>query len=116
MTLHTPLNEETRGLIGERALGLMRSSAYLINCARGPIVDEAALVAALRDGSIAGAGLDVMESASPPAEHPMFGLDNVIVTPHVALHSCRSSRCWSWRCARPRPRWTCCRAGCRSSW
>ena len=90
VTVHTPLNEETRGLIGERALGLMRSSAYLINCARGPIVDEAALVAALRDGSIAGAGLDVMESASPPAEHPMFGLDNVIVTPHVAFLSQQS--------------------------
>ena len=90
VTVHTPLNKETRGLIDERAFGLMRSSAYLINCARGPIVDEPALYAALRDGSIAGAGLDVMESASPPEDHPMFGLDNVIITPHVAFLSQQS--------------------------
>ena len=90
VTVHTPLNDETRGLIEERAFGLMRASAYLINCARGPIVDEPALYAALRDGSIAGAGLDVMESASPPAEHPMFALDNVIITPHVAFLSQQS--------------------------
>ena len=90
VTVHTPLNDETRGLIGERELGLMKSSAYLINCARGPIVDEPALYAALRDGSIAGAGLDVMESAAPSPEHPMFALDNVIITPHVAFLSQQS--------------------------
>ena len=90
VTVHTPLNDETRGLIGERELGLMKSSAYLINCARGPIVDETALYAALRDGSIAGAGLDVMESAAPSPEHPMFALDNVIITPHVAFLSQQS--------------------------
>ena len=90
VTVHTPLNQETRGLIGARAFGLMRASAYLINCARGPIVDEPALYAALRNGSIAGAGLDVMESASPPADHPMFALDNVIITPHVAFLSQQS--------------------------
>ena len=90
VTVHTPLNEETRGLIGERALALMKPSSYLINCARGPIVDEAALYAALRDGSIAGAGLDVMESAAPSPEHPMFALDNVIITPHVAFLSQQS--------------------------
>ena len=90
VTVHTPLNDETRGLIDARALSLMKPSAYLINCARGPIVDETALYPALRDGVIAGAGLDVMESAAPPAEHPMFGLDNVIVTPHVAFLSQQS--------------------------
>ena len=90
VTVHTPLNDETRGLIGERAFARMKSSAYLINCARGPIVDEPALCAALRDGSIAGAGLDVMESATPPADHPIFALDNVIVTPHVAFLSQQS--------------------------
>ena len=90
VTVHTPLNEETRGLIGAAALGRMKESAYLINCARGPIVDEPALYAALRDGSIAGAGLDVMESAAPPADHPMFSLDNLIVTPHVAFLSQQS--------------------------
>ena len=92
VSLHTPLNPETRGLIGERALSLMKPTAYLINCARGPIVDESALYAALRDGRIAGAGLDVMESAAPPPEHPLFALDNVIVTPHIAFLSQQSVR------------------------
>ena len=92
VTVHTPLNEATRGLIDARALSLMRPAAYLINCARGPIVDETALYAALRDGVIAGAGLDVMESAAPPAGHPLFALDNVIVTPHIAFLSQQSVR------------------------
>lgn len=90
VTVHTPLNDETRGLIGAEALARMKPAAYLINCARGPIVDERALYAALRDGQIAGAGLDVMESAAPPADHPLFALDNVIVTPHVAFLSQQS--------------------------
>ena len=92
VTVHTPLNAATQGLIDGRALSLMKSSAYLINCARGPIVDETALYAALRDGVIAGAGLDVMESAAPPADHPLFALDNVIVTPHIAFLSQQSVR------------------------
>ena len=90
VTVHTPLNEQTRGLIGARAFGLMKPSAYLINCARGPIVDEPALLDALQSGAIAGAGLDVMESSAPPADHPMFALDNVIITPHVAFLSQQS--------------------------
>ena len=69
VTVHTPLNEETRGLIGRREFERMKPSAYIINCARGPIVDEPALGGALRAGQIAGAGLDVMESASPPVDH-----------------------------------------------
>ena len=92
VTVHTPLNAATQGLIDARALSLMKSSAYLINCARGPIVDESALYAALRDGGIAGAGLDVMESAAPPSNHPLFALDNVIVTPHIAFLSQQSVR------------------------
>ena len=90
VTVHTPLNEQTRALIGARAFGLMKPSAYLINCARGPIVDEPALLDALQSGAIAGAGLDVMESSAPPADHPMFALDNVIITPHVAFLSQQS--------------------------
>ena len=90
VTVHTPLNAATRSLIGARELALMKTSAYLINCARGPIVDEPALLAGLRNGDIAGAGLDVMESAAPPADHPIFTLDNVIVTPHVAFLSQQS--------------------------
>ena len=87
ISLHTPLNDETRGLISTAELALMKSSAFLINCARGPIIDEAALYVALRDGKIGGAGLDVMEQALPPADHPMFQLDNLLVTPHVGFLS-----------------------------
>ena len=90
VTVHTPLNDETRGLIGTAAFQRMKPSAYIINCARGPIIDEPALIDALRNGQIAGAGLDVMESSAPPADHPLFGMDNVIVTPHVAFLSQQS--------------------------
>ena len=90
VTVHTPLNEQTRGLVGAAEFQRMKSSAYIINCARGPIIDEPALIDALRGGQIAGAGLDVMESSAPPANHPLFGMDNVIVTPHVAFLSQQS--------------------------
>jgi D-3-phosphoglycerate dehydrogenase / 2-oxoglutarate reductase len=90
ITLHTPLNDETRGFIGARELALMKSSSFIINYARGPIVDESALYVALRDRKIAGAALDVMEQAGPPAEHPLFQLDNVLVTPHIAFLSQQS--------------------------
>ena len=90
VTVHTPLNAETRGLLGAAEFALMKSSAYVINCARGPIINEAALCDALRDGRIAGAGLDVMEETAPTAENPLFALDNVIVTPHVAFLSQQS--------------------------
>jgi D-3-phosphoglycerate dehydrogenase len=77
-----PLSAATRGLIGARELGLMKPSAYLINTARGPIVEEKALIAALASGRIAGAGLDVFEVEPTPADNPLLRLDNVIVTPH----------------------------------
>jgi len=92
ISLHTPLNDETRDLLGPEALDLMKPTAFIINCARGPIIDEKALYAALRDGKIGGAGLDVMEQAAPPADHPLFQLDNVLVTPHVAFFSQQSVR------------------------
>lgn len=92
VTLHSPLGDETRGMIGAAQLGRMKRSAFLINCARGPLIDEAALVEALSGGSIAGAGLDVLESNHPPADHPLFGMDGVIVTPHVAFYSPESTR------------------------
>ncbi len=90
VTIHTPLNDETRGLIGANEFQRMKPSAFIINCARGPIIDEPALVEALRDGQISGAGLDVMEEAAPPADHPLFGMDNVIITPHIAFLSRQS--------------------------
>jgi phosphoglycerate dehydrogenase-like enzyme len=76
------LNEETRKLVGERQLALMKPTAFLINVARGPIVDEAALHDALASRRIAGAGLDVFEEEPTPASNPILKLDNVIVSPH----------------------------------
>lgn len=90
ISLHTPLNDETRGIIGTHEFNCMKSTAFIINCARGPLIDEEALYFALRNRVIAGAGLDVMEQAAPPASHPLFQLDNVLVTPHVAFLSQQS--------------------------
>jgi phosphoglycerate dehydrogenase-like enzyme len=83
VTIHVALSASSRGLIGARELGLMRPTAYLVNTSRGPIVDEAALVAALRAGRIAGAGLDVYEEEPLPAEHPLRALPNTVLTPHL---------------------------------
>jgi phosphoglycerate dehydrogenase-like enzyme len=82
LAINTLLNAETRGMIGEAELRKMKSSAYLINTARGPIVREAALVRALGEGWIAGAGLDVFETEPLPAGSPLREMDNVILTPH----------------------------------
>ncbi len=87
MSLNLPLNDQTRGRVGMRELGLMKPTACLINCARGEIVNEADLVRALREGVIAGAGIDVYAEDPPPPDHPLFALDNVIVTPHTAAHT-----------------------------
>jgi len=76
------LTPETHHLIGTAQLGLMKASAYLINIARGPLVDEAALLDALRAGRIAGAGLDVWQEEPPRPDHPLLAMDNVIGTPH----------------------------------
>jgi glyoxylate reductase len=82
ISLHCPLTAETRHLIDDAALRSMQPSAYLINTSRGPVVDEEALVAALRNGTISGAALDVFENE--PAVHPgLLGLDRVVVTPHL---------------------------------
>jgi phosphoglycerate dehydrogenase-like enzyme len=83
VTIHLVLGERTRRLIGARELAMMKSTAYLVNTARGPIVDEAALVEALRERRIAGAGLDVFDVEPLPRDHPLRGLDNVVATPHV---------------------------------
>ncbi len=84
VSIHVPLTPETRGLIGADALALMQPTAYLINTSRGPIVDQAALIAALQDGRIAGAGLDVFETEPLPPDSPLVALDNVVLTPHTA--------------------------------
>jgi D-3-phosphoglycerate dehydrogenase len=84
VSLHCPLTPETRHLIGGQELRLMRPTAVLLNTSRGPVIDEAALVRALREGWIAAAALDVLENEPPAADNPLIGLDNVVVTPHVA--------------------------------
>jgi len=86
VTLHVPLMPSTRHLIGERELKLMKKTAYLINTSRGPVVDERALVEALRKGEIAGAGLDVYEN-EPELSPGLAELDNVVLTPHIASAS-----------------------------
>jgi len=97
ISLHCPLTPETRNLINQQSLSLMKPTAFLINTARGALIDEAALIEALREKRIAAAGLDVTSKEPPPADHPILlaakELDNLIVTPHTA---------WSAREARER--------------
>jgi phosphoglycerate dehydrogenase-like enzyme len=82
LTVNCPLNETTRGMVNASKLSLMKNTAYLINTARGPIVDEAALYRALVEKKIAGAGLDVFEVEPTPTDNPLLQLENVVVTPH----------------------------------
>ncbi len=83
VSIHLVLSERTRGLVAGPELALMKPSAYLINTSRGPIVDEAALIAALSEGRIAGAGLDVYDVEPPPPDHPLRSLPNVTLSPHL---------------------------------
>jgi phosphoglycerate dehydrogenase-like enzyme len=83
ITIHMVLSPRTRGLVGARELGLMKRSAFLINTSRGPIVEEAALLAALRERRIAGAGLDVYDVEPLPQDHPLRKIDNAVITPHL---------------------------------
>lgn len=82
ITVHLPKTPETVGIIGERELQLVRPGVRIVNTARGGLIDEAALVAALQSGRVAGAGIDVFDG-EPVTSHPLFGLDNVVVTPHL---------------------------------
>ncbi len=82
-SVHVRLSDRTNGLVDARAIGLMRPSAILVNISRGPIVDEAALVAALQRNAIAGAALDTFDIEPLPASHPFLTLDNVLLTPHI---------------------------------
>jgi phosphoglycerate dehydrogenase-like enzyme len=87
VVLSTPLTPETRGLIGEVELRAMQASAILINVGRGPLVDEAALIAALREKRIGGAALDVFNQEPLPPGHPFFAFDNLLLSPHSADHT-----------------------------
>ena len=83
LTLHCPLNAETRHLINRERLALMKPTACIINTARGALIDEEALIEALQEGRIAGAGLDVQETEPPAEDNPLYDMDNVILTPHM---------------------------------
>jgi len=87
VSLHIPLTSSTRHMIGKRELTMMKETAFLINTSRGPVVDEDALYRALRDGVIAGAGLDVFEREPLSPDSPLKGLDNAVITPHIASAS-----------------------------
>jgi phosphoglycerate dehydrogenase-like enzyme len=92
LSLNCPLTPETKGLINARTLGRMKRGALLVNVARGGVVVEADLVAALGDGHLAGAAVDVFDQEPPPADHPLLHMDNVIVTPHTASTAYENSR------------------------
>lgn len=92
VSVNCPLNDQTRGIVNARLLALMKPTAYLINTARGPIVDERALIAALRAGRLSGAGLDVFEQEPVDPANPLLAMENVIVTPHAL--------CWTDECFR----------------
>jgi phosphoglycerate dehydrogenase-like enzyme len=83
LSIHVQLSDRTRGLVTARELALMKRDAYLINTSRGPIVVEADLIAALRSGRLAGAGVDVFDLEPPPADHPFRSMDNVTISPHL---------------------------------
>ena len=83
VSVHLRLSEQSRGLVGRHLLELMKPTAYLVNTARGPIVDEPALLGALRERRIAGAALDVFDVEPLPRDHPLLSLDNVVLTPHL---------------------------------
>ncbi|HRW10948.1 MAG TPA: C-terminal binding protein [Caldilineaceae bacterium] len=87
ISLHAPLTPETQHLINAETLRHMKPSAFIINTARGALIDEAALASALHEGSITGAALDVLSQEPPPTDHPLLRMDNVIVTPHAAFYS-----------------------------
>ncbi|MGW5364910.1 D-2-hydroxyacid dehydrogenase family protein [Actinopolymorpha pittospori] len=94
LSVHLQLSERTRGLVGARELGLMKPTAYLVNTSRGPIVDEAALVAALENGRIAGAGLDVFDQEPLPTGHPLLRAPRTVLTPHLGYVTRRTYEDW----------------------
>jgi len=94
ISIHVVLSPRTRGLLGAKELSLMKPTGYLINTSRGPIIDEAALLAALKERRIAGAGLDVFDTEPLPVDHPLRRLDNVVLTPHLGYVSVQNYRAY----------------------
>jgi len=98
VSLHIPLTSRTRGMIGERELKLMKPTAYIINTSRGAVIDEDALCRALREGWIAGAGLDVFVSEPLPLDSPFIGMENVVLTPHIGTYTVETRRAMAEKC------------------
>jgi phosphoglycerate dehydrogenase-like enzyme len=94
ITIHVVLSARSRGLVGAKEIGLMKPSAYIVNTSRGPIIDEAALLAALCGKKIAGAGLDVFDVEPLPLDHPLRKMDNVVLTPHLGYVSEQNYRAY----------------------
>jgi len=94
ITIHLVLSQRSRGLVGAKELGLMKPSAYIVNTSRGPIIDEAAMLAALRGNKIAGAGLDVFDVEPLPLDHPFRKMDNVVLTPHLGYVATQNYRAY----------------------
>jgi D-3-phosphoglycerate dehydrogenase len=94
ITIHVVLSQRSRGLVGAKEIALMKPSAYIINTSRGPIIEEAALLAALRDKKIAGAGLDVYDVEPLPLDHPLRQMDNVVLTPHLGYVAAQNYRAY----------------------
>ena len=110
VSVHTRLSERTRGLLGAAELAAMKPTAFLVNTSRGPVVDTDALVAALHAGTIAGAGLDVYDVEPLPADHPLRGAPNTVLTPHTGyvtrdsyrrMHLDAVEDVTAWRAGRP---------------
>jgi D-3-phosphoglycerate dehydrogenase len=99
VTLHCPLTKETNGMIDKQELALMKPAAYLLNAARGGIVNETALYAVLKEKKIAGAALDAVENEPLQKDHPMLQLDNVIFTPHLGAMTLEASKRGEWGAA-----------------
>ena len=98
VSLHCPLTQETRGLIDDRRLSLMKKDALLINTSRGPVVDEKALLNALKNGKLGGLATDVLCDEPPAKDHPFYELDNVVLTPHIAAFSADFEKNF-WSCS-----------------
>ena len=99
ISVHAPLTPQTRGLIGASAFAKMKPNALVINTARGPLIDEKALIAALDSGRIGGAALDVLETEPPPKDSALIGRPNVVLTPHTAFYSVEALEELQTKCA-----------------
>jgi D-3-phosphoglycerate dehydrogenase len=99
ISVHAPLTLQTRGMVNADAFGKMKKGAYIVNTARGPLIDEAALIAALDSGHIGGAGLDVVAVEPLAKDSPLLGRDNVIISPHTAFYSIEALEELQSKCA-----------------